>query len=105
MSPKLFKIHLWKDDRAETSWTAKLGDISWVESLEVQVINATRLVLDWSAKCQGDGALCAAKQAEALSPPQGERPTCLVLEPYVVQDPALPVTLRSGGWAKSLEIS
>lgn len=30
-----------KDDRAATSWTAKIGDISWVESLEVQVVNVT----------------------------------------------------------------
>jgi len=30
-----------EDDRAETSWTAKIGDVSWVESLEVQVINVT----------------------------------------------------------------
>ncbi|CAL1156924.1 unnamed protein product [Cladocopium goreaui] len=30
-----------KDDRTETSWTAKIGDVSWVESLEVQVVNVT----------------------------------------------------------------
>jgi len=30
-----------KDVRAETSWTARVGDISWVETLEVQVINVT----------------------------------------------------------------
>ncbi|CAE7272935.1 unnamed protein product [Symbiodinium natans] len=30
-----------KDLRAETSWTAKIGEVSWVESVEVQVINVT----------------------------------------------------------------
>lgn len=35
-------ISLLQDDRAETSWTAKIGDVSWVESLEVQVINVSR---------------------------------------------------------------
>eukprot|EP00928_Gymnodinium_smaydae_P055223 TRINITY_DN38817_c0_g1_i1.p1 TRINITY_DN38817_c0_g1~~TRINITY_DN38817_c0_g1_i1.p1 ORF type:complete len:1155 (-),score=92.42 TRINITY_DN38817_c0_g1_i1:285-3749(-) len=28
------------DTRAATSWTSKLGDVSWVETLEVQLVNA-----------------------------------------------------------------
>ena len=71
----------WQDDRAETSWTARIGDVSWVESLEVQVVNVS---WHWSfkpkwwtvnppASCRGYGALCSPKQIESLLAGEGAR--------------------------------